>query len=143
MNTQNTKIKAESGKRESGNEGDNRASKESGVRSQEPEGEKVGLVELVPPIAKEGKERTELVAVLEGCGVSVAGFDALRSDSYEKHLSRRNLAELEAFYRRLMNPGEGYGRIRQECLAWGIGSHHMGKLPSVRTLWGDPESGFG
>jgi hypothetical protein len=79
-------------------------------------------------------DRTELVAVLEECGVSVKGFDGLRSDSYEKHLAGRSLVELEAFYRRLVYPSIGYGKIRKQCLPWGSESQYHGKLPTVKTL---------
>ncbi len=79
-------------------------------------------------------DREELVAVLEECGVSVKGFDGLRSDSYEKHLAGRSLVELEAFYRRLVYPSIGYGKIRQQCLPWGPESQYHGKLPTVKTL---------
>ena len=48
----------------------------------------------------------------------VAGFDGLRSNAYENHLAGRSLSELEAFYRRLMNPCEGYGKTRKQCLPW-------------------------
>jgi hypothetical protein len=85
----------------------------------------------LPPVAQ---DRTELVKVLGECGVSVAGFDGLRHGAYEKHLAGRSLAELEAFYRRLLNPSEGYEKIQQQCLPWGKKSPRPGKLPSVKAL---------
>ena len=80
------------------------------------------------------KSRARLLAILEEYGVSVHGFDGLRADAYEKHLAGRSLAELEAFYGRLWNLTEGCEEIQQQCLPWGEGSQHKGKLPSVRTL---------
>jgi hypothetical protein len=134
MNTRDTK--AESGKRESGNEGDqSRAQlvvgqasclKDEFIRGRGRERGRGGLPETL--------DRAELVAVLEECEVSVKGFDGLRSDAYEKHLAGRSLVELEAFYRRLVYPSVGYGKIRQQCLPWGPGSQYQGKLPTVRTL---------
>src|SRR3984885_9210091 len=79
-------------------------------------------------------DRAELVTVLEECGVLVSGFDGLRCDSYEKHLAGRSLVELAAFYHRLLNPSEGYAKVRKGCLPWGEGNVYAGKLPSVKTL---------
>jgi hypothetical protein len=86
------------------------------------------------PLASASPERAELMKVLRECGVSVAGFDALRHGAYEKHLAGRSLSELGAFYRRLLNPSEGYEKIQRQCLPWGQKSPRPGKLPSVKAL---------
>jgi hypothetical protein len=63
--------------------------------------------------------RAELVEVLERYGVSVAGFDRLRSDSYEKQMAGRSLAELEQFYEVLLGPVRGYVEMMAACPKWG------------------------
>ena len=75
----------------------------------------------------------ELVAILEEFGVSVAAFEGLRSDSYEKHLAGRSLAELETFYDTLLNTTEHCESIRQKCPKW-VGGKNDGNYPSTRTL---------
>ncbi len=78
-------------------------------------------------------QRRELVAILEEYGVSVAVFEGLRSDAYEKHLAGRSLAELEAFYDTLLNTTEHCESIRKKCPKW-AGGKNDGKYPSTRTL---------
>jgi hypothetical protein len=91
---------------------------ESGNREVPEKREEVGLVELAPPI--EGKAlRVELVEVLERFGISVAGFDRLRSDSYEKQIAGRSLAELEQLYEVLVAPCSGYREMALLCPKWG------------------------
>ncbi len=75
-----------------------------------------------------------LAAVLERFHISRAAFEELRSDSYEKHIARRSVDELEAFYTALLNTGEHYGEIQKVCPRWDDDEKHAGKLPSIRTL---------
>ncbi len=70
------------------------------------------------------------MALLEGYGVSVAGFDGLRSDAYEKHIAARSLEELETVYSALLRPGAGYEKAQAECPGWGKGN----KPPGITTL---------
>jgi hypothetical protein len=72
--------------------------------------------------------------VLERFHISRAAFEELRSDSYEKHIARRSLDELEAFYTALLNTGEHYVAIQKVCPRWDDDEKHAGKLPSIRTL---------
>lgn len=78
--------------------------------------------------------RQALVALLEQCHVSLPSFDALRCDSYEKHLAEHSLAELETFYERLLKPGAGYEAIQSQCPRWHAGHKFSGRLPSLVTL---------
>ena len=75
-------------------------------------------------------ERRKLVAILNEFGVSVAGFNALRADSYEKHLAARSLADLEAFYSVLLGSCRGYREMALECPTWGEDN----KPPHCTTL---------
>jgi hypothetical protein len=79
-------------------------------------------------------DRDELVAVLEECGVSVAGFDGLRCDSYEKHLAKRSLAELESAYLTLLKPGEASAELQKKFPRWSKGHKYSEQLPSINTL---------
>jgi hypothetical protein len=64
-------------------------------------------------------ERRKLVNILREFGVSVAGFNGLRADSYEKHLAGRSLADLRRFYEILVESCRGYREMAPECPTWG------------------------
>ena len=78
--------------------------------------------------------RSELVAMLEYFGLSVAGFDGLRSDAYEKQLAAASLEGLERVYEALLDPALGFAEVRERCPVWPEGSRLAGKLPSMMTL---------
>ena len=53
---------------------------------------------------------------VSGITVDPIGFDALRLDSYEKHVARRSLTELDRLYSILLNPLKGSGGLwRDKC----------------------------
>src|SRR5271169_6905613 len=79
-------------------------------------------------------DRPALVAILEEFGVSVAGFDALRSDTYEKHIATRSLTELEGLYRTLLAPSGSYEEKQKLCPVWKKGGQGEDKLPDITTL---------
>ena len=64
-------------------------------------------------------QRKELVGILEEYGVSVRGFDGLRSDSYEKQIAGRSLGDLETFYGLPLGAGRSYKELAPECPKWG------------------------
>ncbi len=75
------------------------------------------------------------MAILEQYGISVAGFDGLRSDSYEKHIAQRSLDELERLYEVLFGgPARGYAEIISECPTWGENNKppHRSTLQAIR-----------
>jgi hypothetical protein len=75
------------------------------------------------------------VEVLERFGISVAGFDRLRSDSYEKQIAGRSLAELDQFYELLLGAGRSYKELTPLCPKWGAEP----KCPHWTTLQGIKE----
>ena len=79
-------------------------------------------------------EHVKLLALLDKFNISVASFDSLRSDSYEKHIAKRSLAELDSVYATLLQPGSGYEEKRASFPRWGDGSKFSGNLPSMSTL---------
>ena len=78
--------------------------------------------------------RARLVAILEEYGVSVHGFDGLRSDAYEKHVASRSLEELEGLYRTLLAPSGSYEEKQKLCPVWKKGGKGEDKLPDITTL---------
>ena len=78
--------------------------------------------------------RQTLLALLEQYNIPTSSFDALRNDSYEKHLAQRSLAELETFYENLLKPDAPYEKIQAKFPRWGPDHRFAGKLPSVVTL---------
>ncbi len=72
--------------------------------------------------------------MLENYGLLVAGFDALRSDAYEKQLAASSLEGLERVYEALLDPALGFAEVREKCPVWPEGSRLAGKLPSMMTL---------
>jgi len=78
--------------------------------------------------------RQALLALLEHLHIPTSSFDALRADSYEKHLAQRSLAELETFYENLLKPDAPYEKIQAKFPRWGPDHRFAGKLPSVVTL---------
>ncbi len=78
--------------------------------------------------------RRQLVAILEEYGVSVHGFDGLRSDAYEKQIAARSLTELEGFYRTLMEASGSYEEKQKLCPVWNRGGKCGDKLPDIKTL---------
>jgi len=100
-------------------------------------------VELVPPMAVDGStpifpgspNREELIEVLERYGVSVAGFDGLRSDSYEKHIASRSVAELAMIYSGLFRTSGPVEEVQAKLPRWGPEhKKYGGKLPGLSTL---------
>src|SRR5580693_7678218 len=81
-----------------------------------------------PPTSRE-----DLLTLLERFGLCPAAFDALRSDTYEKHLAARSLDELERFYTTLLNPALSYAKMQPLCPRW-IGGRQNGRPPSLQTL---------
>ncbi len=79
--------------------------------------------------------RTELVEVLERYGVSVAGFDGLRSDSYEKHIASRSLAELAMVYSGLFRTSGPVEEVQAKLPRWSPEhKKHGDKPPALSTL---------
>ncbi len=78
--------------------------------------------------------RERLVAILENFGLSVAGFDALRSDAYEKQVAAESPEKLEQVYEALLDPALGFKEMRERCPVWPEVSRQAGKLPSMMTL---------
>ncbi len=78
------------------------------------------------------KERRQLISILEGFGLSVASFDGLRSDSYEKQIAGWPLRDLERFYEILLGAGRSYKEMALECPTWG----EQKKAPHFTTLKG-------
>ena len=78
--------------------------------------------------------RKAFAALLGHCNIPTHSFDALRNDSYEKHLAQRSLAELEKLYESLLKPGAAYEDIQDPCPRWGQDHRFAGKLPSLVTL---------
>ncbi len=70
------------------------------------------------------------MGVLREFGLSLAGFDGLRADAYEKQVAKRSVKELETFYGALLRPGAGYLEIQRECPGWGKDN----KPPGISTL---------
>ena len=66
--------------------------------------------------------------------MSVSGFDALRSDTYEKHIAARSLTELEGLYRTLLAPSGSYEEKQKLCPVWRKGGQGEDKLPDITTL---------
>ena len=81
-----------------------------------------------PPISRE-----DLLTLLERFSLCPAAFDALRSDTFEKHVAARSLEELERFYTTLLNPALSYAKIQPLCPRW-IGGRQNGRPPSLQTL---------
>ncbi len=75
------------------------------------------------------------MGILEEYGVSVHGFDGLRSDAYEKQIAGRSLADLETFYGLLLGAGRSYKELAPECPKWG----KEPKPPHWTTLQGIKE----
>jgi hypothetical protein len=86
------------------------------------------------PASAKATARQALVEILEDYGLSVAGFDALRKDAYEKQVAAESPAELGQIYEALLDPGLGFAAARERCPVWPAGSRHQGKLPSMMTL---------
>ena len=86
------------------------------------------------PNASTDAERAKLVTLLEKHNVSIGSFDSLRSDSYEKHIASRSLAELDSVYYTLLQTGSGYEEKRADFPRWGGVSKFSGNLPSMSTL---------
>ena len=78
--------------------------------------------------------RKALVALLDHFNISVQSFEALRNDSYEKHLAERSLSELETLYEALLKPAANYEKIQAQLPRWGQAHRFAGKLPSLVTL---------
>jgi len=78
--------------------------------------------------------RHALVAILDQFNISTASFDRLRSDSYEKHIAARSLAELEGLYRTLLAPSGSYEEKQKLCPVWNKGGKGEDKLPDITTL---------
>ena len=78
--------------------------------------------------------RSELVTIFENYGLLVAGFDALRSDAYEKQIAAESPDRLEQVYEALLDPALGFAQARERCPVWPEGSRQAGKLPSMMTL---------
>jgi hypothetical protein len=78
--------------------------------------------------------RPALVAILDQFNISTASFDRLRSDSYEKHIAARSLAELEGLYRTLLAPSGSYEEKQKLCPVWNKGGKGEDKLPDITTL---------
>ena len=79
-------------------------------------------------------DRRRLISILEEYGVSVPGFDGLRSDSYEKQIAGRSLTELEGLYRTLLAPSGSYEEKQKLCPVWKKGGKGEDKLPDITTL---------
>jgi hypothetical protein len=86
------------------------------------------------PASAKATARQALVAILEDYGLSVAGFDALRKDAYEKQVAAESLEGLERVYEALLDPALGFAAARERCPVWPAGSRQAGKLPSMMTL---------
>jgi hypothetical protein len=86
------------------------------------------------PASAKATARQALVALLEDYGLSVAGFDALRRDAYEKQVAAESLEGLERVYEALLDPALGFAKARERCPLWPAGSRQAGKLPSMMTL---------
>ena len=79
-------------------------------------------------------ERAKLLALLQKFNISVESFDSLRCDSYEKHIAKRSIDELDSVYHTLLQPGAGYEEMRDKFPCWGGGSRYDGNLPAESTL---------
>ncbi len=99
----------------------------------EPNGQGTTAREDARPTALNSR-RSELVTIFENYGLLVAGFDALRSDAYEKQLAASSLEGLERVYEALLDPALGFKEVRERCPVWPEGSRLAGKLPSMMTL---------
>jgi hypothetical protein len=87
-----------------------------------------------PPALPATDRRNHLVEILENYGLSVAGFDALRKDAYEKQVAAESPEKLEQVYEALLDPALGFAEARERCPVWPEGSRQAGKLPSMMTL---------
>ena len=79
-------------------------------------------------------DRRKLVGMFEDYGLSVAGFDGLRCDAYEKQVAAVSVSDLEKVYEALLDPALGFAAARERCPVWPEGSRQAGKLPSMMTL---------
>jgi hypothetical protein len=86
--------------------------------------------EDVPP----DSERAKLLAVLQKFNISTESFDSLRCDSYEKHIAKRSVEELDSVYYTLLQPGAGYEEMRGKFPRWGADTKYDGNLPANSTL---------
>lgn len=79
-------------------------------------------------------EREKLARLLESYGGTLAGFEALRSDSYEHCLARQSLERLEHLYCELFRAGQTAEQSVKTVPPWPPGTKWEGEQPSVRAL---------